>query len=59
MPNLKMSLGLRSWSVVNWVQKNKNIDKTPFSMSSPAYIKSIKCTEVIRNVLKILAAFNT
>ena len=59
MSNLKMSLGLKIRSMVSWVQKNKNIDKTLFSMSSPAYIKSIKCAEVIRNVLKILAALNT
>ena len=56
MPSLEMSLGLRLRSKVNWVQNNKMIDKSPLSLSSLAYITSIKFTETIQDVLKILVA---
>ena len=58
MPSLKMSMGLRIRSKVNLVQNNKIIDKSLLSMSSPAYITSIKFTDTIQDVLtcKILVA---
>ena len=56
MPSLEMPLGLRIRSKVNWVQNNKIIDKLLLSMSSPAYITSIKFTDTIQDVLKILDA---
>ena len=56
MPSLEMSLGLRIRSKVNWVQNNKIIDKSLLSMSSSAYITSIKFTDTIQDVLKILFA---
>ena len=56
MPSLEMSLGLRIRSKVNWVQNNKIIEKSPLSMSSLAYITSIKFTDTIQDVLKILVA---
>ena len=59
MPYLKMSLGLKIRSKVNWVQNNKTLDKTLLSMSSPAYKASIKFTENIQYVMEILVGFNT
>ena len=56
MSSLEMPLGLRIRSKVNWVQNNKIIDKSLPSMSSPAYITSIKFTDTIQDVLKILVA---
>ena len=56
MPSLEMSLGLRIRSKVNWVQNNKIIDKSLLSMSFPVYIPSIRFTETIQDVLKILVA---
>ena len=56
MSSLEMPLGLRIRSKVNWVQNNKIIDKSLLSMSSPAYITSIKFTDTIQDVLKILIA---
>ena len=56
MPSLEMSLGLRIRSKVNLMQNNKIIDKSLLSMSSPAYITSIKFTVTIMDVLKILVA---
>ena len=38
---------------------NKILDKTILSMSSPAFKASIKFTEIIRNILEILAVFKT
>ena len=58
MTSPKMSLGLRSRSKVNWVQnKKKIIDKPTLSMSSPAFIKSIKFTDTIKDVFKIRVAY--
>ena len=55
MPSLEMSLGLRLRSKINDVQKkNKIINKALLSMSIPAYIKSIKFTDTIQGLLKIL-----
>ena len=54
MSSLKMSLGLRIRSKVNWVQNNKALHKTPISMPSHASIAFIKFTEIIQNVLRIL-----
>ena len=54
MHSLEMSLGLRIRSNVNWVQNNKIIDKTLLSMSSPDYLTSIKFTDTIHDVLRIL-----
>ena len=51
-----MSLGLRNRSKVNWVQNNKIIERTLLSMSSPVFITSIKFTDTIQDVLKILGA---
>ena len=56
MPSLEMSLGLRIRSKINWAQNNKIIDKLLLSMSSPAYIASIRLTDTIQGVLKILVA---
>ena len=56
MPSLEMSLGLRIRSKVNLLQNNKIIDKLLLSMSSPVYIASIKLTDTIQDVLKILVA---
>ena len=56
MPSLEMSLGLRIRSKVNWVQNSKIIDKTFLSISSPAYITSIRFTDTIQDVLKIPVA---
>ena len=56
MPSLEMSMGLRIRSKVNWVQNNKIIDKSLLSMSYLAYITSIKFTDTIQDVLKILVA---
>ena len=56
MPCLEMSLGLRIRSKVNWVQNNKITDKSRLYMSYPAYITSIKFTDTIQDVLKILVA---
>ena len=53
---MDMSLGLRIRSKVNWVQNNKIIDKPLNSMSSSAFITSMKFTDTIQDVLKILAA---
>ena len=51
-----MLLGLRIGSKVNWVRNNKILDKTHLSMSSPAFITSIKFTDTIQDVLKIPVA---
>ena len=51
MPSLEMSMGLRIRSKINWVQKNKIIDKSLLSMSSPADIASIKIADTIQDVL--------
>ena len=59
MPSLKMSLGLRIRSKVNWVQNNKILDKTLLTRSSPAYKAYIKFTEIIQNVMEIHFVFNT
>ena len=56
MPSLEMSMGLRIRSKVNWVQNKKIIDKSLLSMSSPAYMASIKFTDTIQDVLKIPVA---
>ena len=56
MPSLEMSLGLRIRSKVNWVQKNNIMNKSLLSMSSPAYITSIKFSDTIQDVLKIRVA---
>ena len=56
MPSLEMSLGLRIMSNVNWVQNNKILDKSLLFMSFPAYITSIKFTDTIPDVLKILVS---
>ena len=56
MPSMEMSLGLRIRSKVNWVQNNKIIEESFLSMSSPAYIPSIKFTHNIKDVLKKLVA---
>ena len=58
MPSLEMSLELRIRSKANWVQNNKIIDKSLISMLSPAYITSIKFTDIssmyLRYVLHVL-----
>ena len=51
MPSLKMSLGLRIRSKVNWVQNNNIIDKRLLSMASPAYITFIKFADTIQDIL--------
>ena len=56
MTSLEMSLGLKIRSKVNWVQNYKIIDKSLLSISSPAYKTSIKFTDAIQDVLKILVA---
>ena len=56
MPSLEMSLGLRVRPKDNLVQNTKIIDESLLSMSSPAYKTSIKFTDTIKDVLKILVA---
>ena len=56
MNNLLLSLHAK----VNWVQNKKIINKLLLSMSSPAYITSIKFTDnYIKELLNILAAYIT
>ena len=55
MNNLLLSLHAK----VNWVQNKKIINKLLLSMSSPAYITSIKFTDNIKELLNILAAYIT
>ena len=56
MPSLKMSLGLRIRSKVNWVQNISKKTKT-LSLSSNDHMMPIKFTETIHDVLKMHAAF--
>ena len=55
MQSLKLFLGLKIRSKVNWVQNNKTIDETLISMPPHVYfITSIYFTEIIQNVFMIL-----
>ena len=61
MPSLKMSLGLRIRSKVNFVQNNSKLDKRSFLchlLSSFDLIMPIKFTETVQNMLKMHVALN-
>ena len=54
MPSLKMSLGLKIRSKVNWGQNNNKIDKHSFLMSSSDNMIPIKCTKLSKMSLRYI-----